>query len=104
MIPGVQPKLELTLETEEPIYTLIRKRDGLVKESARIMWVEWNKDGTFKDKHNTIAVRRSLVMSPFNKFYTWMTTIVTEILEETDSYVRFKTKNSEYELKNKKYE
>jgi len=27
----------------------------------------------------------------------WMTTKVTEILEETDKYVRFKTKNSEYE-------
>lgn len=100
MITGVQPKLELNLETEEPIYTLIRKRDSLVKESPRIMWVEWNEDGTFEDKHTTIAVGRSLVMSPFNKFYTWMTTIVTEILEETDSYIRFKTENSEYELKN----
>ena len=27
----------------------------------------------------------------------WLTTPVTEILEETEDYVRFKTKNSEYE-------
>ena len=27
----------------------------------------------------------------------WQTTLVTEILEDTPTYVRFKTKNSEYE-------
>lgn len=31
----------------------------------------------------------------------WTTTPVTEILEETDEYVRFKTRNSEYEWKHK---
>ena len=49
MIPGVQPKLLLNLDTEEPKYRLIRERDKLVKESARVLWLEWNEDGTFKD-------------------------------------------------------
>lgn len=30
----------------------------------------------------------------------WATTPITEILEETDTYVRFKTGNSEYEWRN----
>jgi hypothetical protein len=30
--------------------------------------------------------------------YTWLTTDVTEILAEEDTYIKFKTKNSTYEL------
>ena len=37
-------------------------------------------------------------MSPFNMFFTWMTTTVTEVIEEKEDYVKFKTKNSVYEL------
>jgi hypothetical protein len=40
------------------------------------------------------------MMSPFNHFFTWQTTVVTEVLEiaEDLSYIKFKTKNSTYEL------
>jgi hypothetical protein len=31
--------------------------------------------------------------------FTWMTTTVTEIIEETDDEIHFKTQNSEYTLK-----
>jgi|SRR6056300_76797 len=98
MIPGVQPKLLLNLDTEEPKYMLIRERDKLVKESSRVLWLEWNEDGTFKDKFELPAVGRSLIMSPFNKFFTWQTTTVTEIVEQRDDYVKFKTENSNYEV------
>ena len=37
-------------------------------------------------------------MSPFNMFYTWMTTEVTELLESSENYIKFRTKNSDYEL------
>ena len=37
-------------------------------------------------------------MSPFSFAFTWQTTEVTEILEEKENYVKFKTKNSEYEF------
>ena len=98
MIPGVQPKLELTLESEQSKYRLVRERDKLVKESARIMWLEWNEDGTFKDKYVFPTIGRSLIMSPFNDFFTWQTTPVTEIVEQREDYIKFKTKNSNYEL------
>ena len=98
MIPGVQPKLELTLESEESKYRLVRERDKLVKESARVLWLEFNEDRTFKKKFDEIAVGRSLLMSPFNDFFTWQTTTVTEIVEQKDDYIKFKTENSNYEL------
>ena len=98
MIPGVQPKLLLNFDTEEPNYRLIRERDKLVKESARVLWVEWEDDGTFKKAHPLPAPGLSLIMSPFNDFFTWQTTTVTEIVEQRDDYIKFKTENSNYEL------
>lgn len=95
---GTHPKIYLSLETEEPKYTLVRQRDKLVKESARVMWVDWNGDSTFKDKYDLPDIGRSLLMSPFNDFYTWLTTPITEIVEQKEDYIKFKTKNSNYEL------
>jgi len=37
-------------------------------------------------------------MSPFNDFYTWQTTVITEIVEQKEDYIKFKTNNSVYEL------
>lgn len=98
MIPGVQPKLLLNLDTEEPKYRLVRERDKLVKESARVLWLEFNEDGTFKEKHDSPSIGRSLIMSPFNQFFTWQTTVITEIVEQKEDYTKFKTENSNYEL------
>lgn len=91
MITGAQPKLELNFDTEEPKYKLIRERDNLIKESAKVLWLEWNEDGTFKDRFEQPAIGRSLLMSPFNQFFTWQTTTVTEIVEQRNDYIRFKT-------------
>lgn len=79
-------------------WKLVRETDGLTKQSEKVMWVEWNEDGTFKEKFDSIAVGRSLIMSPFSQFFTWQTTTITEIVEERDDYIKFKTQNSNYEL------
>jgi hypothetical protein len=62
------------------------------------MWVEWNEEGRFKARHPLPEVGLSLIMSPFNQFITWQTTPITEVLEEKENYLKFKTKNSVYEL------
>jgi hypothetical protein len=98
MIPGTQPKLLLNLDTEEPKYRLIREKDNLVKESFRVLWLEWNDDGTFKDRFESPAVGRSLVMSPFNDYFTWKTTPIIEIVEQKENYIKFKTENNIYKL------
>ena len=81
-------------------WKLVRSRDGLVKHSVDIIWIEFNEDGTFKAKHEDFAIGRSLIMSPFNDFFTWQTTPITKIIATTadSSYVKFETENSEYEL------
>jgi hypothetical protein len=39
------------------------------------------------------------LMSPFHPFtFTWQTTPITEIIEQREGYIKFKTKNSNYEL------
>ena len=79
-------------------WKLIRERDGLTKKSKDIIWIEWNEDGRFKAKHDSVAIGRSLLMSPFNQSFTWQTTDVTEIIEQREDYIKFNTKNSTYEL------
>lgn len=81
-------------------WRLKRERDGLIKESNDIIWVDWKEDRTMNDMYNEIAIGRSLLMSPFNEFFTWLTTTVTEIEEQTQHYIKFKTENSTYELFN----
>ena len=116
MITGVQPKLVVSFDdegnlqldrnqaelmglTEKHInWKLVRERDGLTKQSEKVMWIEFNDDGRFKERYDEIGLNRSLIMSPFNDYFTWQTTTVTEILEHTDEYVKFKTTNSIYTL------
>ena len=83
---------------EQLNWKLVRERDGLTKESENIIWIEFDEEGRFKEKFDEIAVGRSLIMSPFNQFFTWQTTTVTEIVEQREGYIKFKTQNSNYEL------
>ena len=82
----------------KPNWKLVRERDGLTKHSVDVMWLEWNEEGRFKEKHTEPAVGRSLLMSPFNEFFTWQTTSVTELVEQREDYIKFHTGNSKYEL------
>ena len=99
---GLDEFLQLAVEQgvieNEFNWKLVRERDGLTNQSKEVMWVEWNEEGRFKSKHDEPAVGRSLIMSPFNQFFTWQTTTLTEIVEERENYIKFKTRNSNYEL------
>ena len=82
---------------DESKYRLYRS-DGLQKRGDNAMWIEWNENGTFKDKHNEPAVGRSLILDGNRFSYTWLTTPVKEILEHKENFVSFTTKNSQYKL------
>jgi hypothetical protein len=79
-------------------YKLVRERDGLTHHAREIGWIEWNENGTFKEQFNDVAVGRSLILDPQRLSYTWLTTTVTEIIEQQDDYIKFNTNNSVYEL------
>ena len=115
MVGGVQAKvllsqnedgnleLDKTFEAiygkqEEHKYQLVRERDQLTKTSVGVKWLEFSEDGRYKADYPDIAVGRSLIMSPFNQFFTWQTTPVTEIVEQREDYIKFNTENSNYEL------
>jgi hypothetical protein len=79
-------------------YRLTRQEDGLMKESKDIKWLEFDEQGKFKKHYKNPRRGRSLLMSPFNAFFTWQTTEVKKVIEKTETMVHFKTKNSEYKL------
>lgn len=111
MIGGAQPKVLVKLNDSNelvldeafeaifgkellPKYKLVRERDQLTKTSVRVKWLEFNEDGKYKANFENIAVGRSLFMPP----HIWQTTPVTEIIEQREDYIKFRTENSSYEL------
>ena len=88
VVPRKEPKAK---------YTLKRLNDGLTRTAYQVQYVEWNEDKTAKESHDDAQIGRSLILDPrFN--YTWLTTAITEIVEQGDGYIKFQTKNSTYEL------
>jgi len=79
-------------------WKLVREHDGLVNQSKEVKWLEFNDVGRFKAEHDEPAVGYSLLMSPFNQFFTWQTTSIIEIVEQREDYIKFNTRNSVYEL------
>ena len=117
MISGVQKKILLTqdengnLKMDDEIgklfmedllaqfsYKLVRERDGLTHHARQIGWIEFGSNDAFKEKHDEPAIGRSLMLDPHRFSFTWLTTNVTEIVEQRDDYIKFKTRNSNYEL------
>ena len=86
------------VEVKEDLkYILTRGRDGLVKKSKDIIWIEWNPDGSFKAKHEHPEEGRSLLMSPFTDCFTWQTTQIVE-WDVEEGAITFRTQNSVYTL------
>lgn len=82
----------------KPNWKLVREHDKLTNHSVDIKWLEWDENSRYKADYQEPAIGRSLIMSPFNAYFTWQTTQITEIVEQKKNYIKFKTKNSVYEL------
>jgi hypothetical protein len=78
-----------------------------------LAWVEWTEDGRGKAVHQDPQIGFSLCLDPYtisptidglpsSSGFTWMTTEVTEIIEDKTlkeyRKIHFRTKNSEYVL------
>jgi hypothetical protein len=99
-IPQNKFHANLVVPREElkPKYTLRRLNDGLTKTGDKIQYIEWDENTSeYKSSHDDIKVGRSLMLEPRMQ-YTWLTTAITEIVEQRDGYIKFKTQNSTYEL------
>ena len=92
-------QVKINLNVEDLFrYKLVRERDGLSNVGHKAGWIEGSEDGKFKELHDEPAVGRSLILDPQRMSYTWLTTTVTEILEQKENYIKFATTNSIYEL------
>ena len=89
---------QIKMPVDVKSYKLVRERDGLTIHGTQISWVQWDKDGRFKDRQDTPEVGLSLIVDPHRMTFKWLTTTVTVIVEERDGYIKFKTENSNYEL------
>ena len=82
-------------------YSLRRIGDNAGSDGRYSRAIAWNEDDTFKEDMGIRPVVGCSMMVGMGLSTHWLTTIVTEILEDTPKYVRFKTLNSEYEWKSK---
>jgi hypothetical protein len=84
--------------------TLIRLNDNKTVSGKNVDAVKWKEDNTFGAVVGHKPVVGSSVLVGNSIFDYWLTTVVTEILEEREdeegkqTYVKFKTLNSIYEL------
>lgn len=82
---------------------LFRISDGKGDVGGMSNAIAWNGDGTFIEivGHRPMVGYSLMVGSVTARSYQhqdyWLTTVVTEILKESEDYVKFKTENSEYE-------
>jgi len=83
--------------------TLKRIPDGAGDSGSMSIAISWNEDRTFKAEEGdrpkvgcSMLVGSERARTMQNQDY-WLTTEVTEILEDKGDYVKFKTKNSIYE-------
>ncbi len=72
---------------------LIRQRDNLTKEGL-IEFIEFGKNNYGKKVHMKPEVGFACIVDRALFNFTWMTSIITEIISETE----FKTKNSHYKI------
>ena len=79
-------------------YKLVRERDGLTHYGREMGWSEWDFDGRFNQLKDEPTVGLSCILDPHRMSFTWLTTQVTEIVEQKEAYIKFNTKNSVYEL------
>jgi len=86
-------------------YSLVREHDNSTHYSNLVKWVEWDRETSrAKQLHDEPAVDFSCMFGPYSILgqasYEWLTTEIVEIVEKTDSELKFKTKNSTYTLYN----
>ena len=91
-------QIKISADIEGYNWKLVRESDGLTKYGVQLGWIEWTEEGSFKELTDKPGLNKSLMLDPHPFSFTWQTTTVTEIVEQKENYLKFKTKNSTYEL------
>lgn len=80
------------------VYTLTKPNDPDFKVGgSKVSFITFDDEGKYKSHGTEPSVGSSLFLNGiFN--YSWQTTDITEIIEQKETYIKFRTKNSIYEL------
>jgi hypothetical protein len=77
------------------MYRIIRTTDGKTFEVEEYRFVKFDEDGRGKELIEKPEIGTSLILPPYvNGVYTWLTSVITEIIDEHN----FKTNNSTYKI------
>jgi len=79
-------------------FELIRREDGLLNVGRDFRFIEWDEFDHIKEYHKDIQIGRSVVIDPKMSGYKWMTSPITEIIENKKDKLVFRTENSTYTL------
>jgi len=80
------------------VYTLTKQDGVFIKTSNDVRWIVYDEVGRYKESLDDIKNGTSLMMSPFNDNFTWMTTIIDNTSHKDDFSIEFETNNSIYTL------
>lgn len=84
-------------------YSLVKVGSPRIGDSGPMSVTLWSDDGKIKEEHDSRPTvgRVIRVGSYMARSYTsqdwWQTSLINEIIEDTDNYVKFITNNSIYE-------
>jgi len=87
-------KTDNYIDLTQDNYVLTRLEDDKQMTASVVKFIEWNENGTGNKAHDEPAIGRSIVLDPAYGSYSWLTTTITEIINENT----FKTLNSTYKL------
>ena len=94
-----RPKFGVTIESASDYnWQAERIEDGLKKQSLDIRFVEFDETGRAKQLHKEPKPGYAFIMSPFGPNFTWMTSVITEVITFSEDHIHFKTQNSEYKV------
>lgn len=87
---------KIYLDLAKDNFVLVRTDDNKQITGSKIIFIEWNADGTFKETHDTPAIGCSILVDPYmgGMNFKWMTSAIAEVISPTE----FKTANSHYKL------
>lgn len=76
------------------MYKITRIEDGKTFETEDYKFVVFNKKSQGKELVEKPQLGTSLILPPYNASYSWMTSVITEVIDDYN----FKTKNSTYKI------
>lgn len=80
------------------MFIITRINDGKTFETEDYKFVVFHSDGRGKELQEKIEVGTSLVLPPYNAFYSWMTSEIVEVVKDEPGLIEFNTRNSNYTI------